>query len=620
VICLIPVSRFRVRYEVGAGRPYSQLEAMVLQAIMGGVRDIESMRATFQVHPRILIEALVTLTQAGWVSFSSQEEGGFLLTAEGAAAMEDSKSPSTAVITSRIDTLLLERVTGSLISNEDVRFKTRAQLKAVWDDAVRLRAVVHEGEVDEGQVRQLLRRRQGEWVRWVGPIDLIGKNAHWVPVSVDTVAGALVGLPDRWRTRLGPEVLNEARRREGTISPEARARQWVAPTTERSWGGTQRDEAESDVERAWPVSLAADDVLWDGASHEAALLRALAEAVSSIFVASAFLNSRTIEILKEPILGALRRGVDVDLLWGYGDGSDHGSSALEELKKIAYTARRDGLPGALRFNRDASGSHAKVLLFDASGTMQAVIGSYNWLSASGKGEATNVSVRLKHPGIIADACACAAGLWAAIPSESLSSTPDRWRSIASEQERIAAGGFGGGMDTGGPENSTARLVFDRDHDAIVREWSATAQERLLILSHRLGPAAETRLMRTEPIGSRKFAVRYGLTQLSDEWVARIETLIQRAGGRLVQEPGMHAKVMVSDASVCVSSYNFLFGRPVRYVAPGERDWGCDGGRLGCDNLRRSSGAGMRCGFTAGSRPGSHEQLPKARFAQHCRLA
>jgi len=186
-------------------------------------------------------------------------------------------------------------------------------------------------------------------------------------------------------------VLDEARKREGTLSPEARSKQWVVSSAERSWGVTAREENGREGE-AWPISLSPSDLLFDASSHEAALSNAFADATSAIFIASAFLSARTIEALKESIVGALRRGVDLDFLWGYGDGSEQGGSAIDELKKLAYTARRDAFPGTLRFNREPSGSHAKVLLFDASGKMQVVVGSYNWLSAFGKGEASNVSV------------------------------------------------------------------------------------------------------------------------------------------------------------------------------------------------------------------------------------
>ena len=39
MICLVPISRFRIAFEVAAGRPFSQLERMALRAIKEGAVD-----------------------------------------------------------------------------------------------------------------------------------------------------------------------------------------------------------------------------------------------------------------------------------------------------------------------------------------------------------------------------------------------------------------------------------------------------------------------------------------------------------------------------------------------------------------------------------------------------
>lgn len=567
MICLVPISRFRIAFEVAAGRPFSQLERMVLRAIKEGVTDLERMQASFQVHPRILIEALVTLTQAGWVSFSSQEGGGFLLTSEGTKATQDTQPPSTTVVSSKHAFIVLERLTGGLIANDEVRFKSRSQLERVWEDAIRLRADFHENSIDEGQVRQLLPRRQGEWVRWIGPIDMISKEAHWIPVGVDATAGTLVGLPDRWRARLGPHILEEARRREATVSAGARSREWVADGDTSGRGRADVSGPDEDLRSTdgWMVELSESDLVFGGREHEFALTRALAEAVSSVFVASAFMSRTTLEALRESLLGTLRRGVNVDLLWGYSAHSDESDSALDGLRRIAYDAKRDGNVGVIRVNRSAAGSHAKLLLYDTAAGIEACLGSYNWLSAfdgTGRDSVLNVSVRLRHPGLLAEVCGCAAGLWAAVQSEALSSTADRWRTVAGELERNAARQSREERPgRTGTRETSIRLIFDREHEVILREWSATAQQRLLILSHRLGPAAESRLVRSGEAAPALFTVAYGHSDLDKEWLAKIDEMVQRGGGAIVRRPEMHAKVLVSDASACVSSYNFLSADP-----------------------------------------------------------
>ena len=545
----------------------------MLRAIQQGVTALDEMQRTLQVHPRILIEALVTLTQAGWVSFASQDGGGFRLTSEGATATEEQETPSTIAVASRTAFFLLERLTGDIIGNEEVRFRSPAQIGTTWSDAVRLRAEFHENCLHEGQVRQLLRRRQGEWVRWIGPIDMVSKGAHWVPVDVDTVSGTLAGLPDRWRARLGPVILEEAKKREPSVSPRVRTRRWAVEGSVGQRGGTRIEHAAKPT-GTWPEDVAEGDLLYDGEGHDSLLLEALGEASASIFVASAFLSEAALRALREPLLGTLRRGVNLDLLWGYAAGDKPGGAVLEALKKLEYEARRVGCAGALRFNRVASGSHAKMLIFDAPTGTCAVIGSYNWLSAfGGKGRTANVSIRLRHEGAVAEACGCAAALWAGVESEALSSTADRWRSLAADLERQAASPDNDALSNGAEgDGASVRFVFDREHEAIMREWSTSSEHRLLVFSHRLGPAAEARLVRSAESITGDFVVAYGLNSMDEESRSRVGRMVKRAGGTVVELQRMHAKVLVSDASACISSYNFLSADPFG-KASGSRELG-----------------------------------------------
>ena len=319
----------------------------MLRAIKQGVGGLDEMERTFQIHPRILIEALVTLTRAGWVSFSSQDAGGFRLTSEGARATDEEETPSTIVVASRTAFFLLERLTGGIIGNDEVRFRSQAQMGTRWAEAMRLKAEFHENSLHEGQVRQLLPRRQGEWVRWIGPIDMVSKGAHWVPVDVDTGAGALAGLPDRWRGRLGPVILEEARRREPTVSRRVRAGSWVVGdgVDDVRWSSSGGLEQGGVATGTWPVDVGDGDLLCGGEEHESRLLAALGKARSSVFIASAFLGDGALEGLREPLLRALRRGVNLDFLWGYATGGKMGDAVVQTLKKLAYEAGRAGYAG-----------------------------------------------------------------------------------------------------------------------------------------------------------------------------------------------------------------------------------------------------------------------------------
>lgn len=560
MITLVPVSRFRITYEVAAGRPFSRLEQLILRALQEGATDLAQLGDIFQVHHRLLIEALVTLTHAGWLAVGSGGEG-FVLTSEGREAAAANAPPSTIVVTSRRAHVVMERVTGGLVSNDEVRFVMKRDLKGVWDESVRLRPDVSDNRLDEGQVQHLLQRRQGEWVRWIGPIDMVSKDNHWLPVNVDIESGSIVGLPDAWLARLRPTIVEAVWSRAASMTLEERSHSWNVPTQRRA---ESRDPAALHAPLPdWPVTLSEDDLCLTAEDHERWLAEALREAQGCVLVASAFASTRKLELLRPSLKDALGRGVSIDMLWGYmADGSAEGRETIDWLRKLAYDAKHDGLRGVIRFNQVPSGSHAKLIVWDKGNGARACLGSYNWLSASpnarSDSSSTNVSIRLSEPGVVAALARCAAALWSGAAPEILTSAADRWRRIASDLDKQAST-----QRESSPTNATVRLVLDREHEAILREWMRTAQQRILVGSHRLGVAGEPRLASADVdrAGEVSFDVIYGLADTDDEGLGRMAALIKRSRGTLKHLPGFHAKALVSDASCCITSYNFLSADP-----------------------------------------------------------
>jgi len=112
---LIPLSRFEVNYEVGSGRPYSDLDRLVLQAVADGAGTVEQLSAIFKLPKRLLIEVIVTLARAGWVAVDVAE-GGFKATASGGEAAQTGTIPPFCVLRNAQAVVVMELFTGSLIS------------------------------------------------------------------------------------------------------------------------------------------------------------------------------------------------------------------------------------------------------------------------------------------------------------------------------------------------------------------------------------------------------------------------------------------------------------------------------------------------------------------------
>jgi hypothetical protein len=459
----------------------------------------------------------------------------------------------------------MERVTGALISNDEVRFASRRELEqdGVWKEAIRMAPDVPDNTLDEGQVQHLLRRKQGEWVRWIGPIDMVSKNAHWLPITVDRGTETVVGLPDAWLPRMRATILNEAPSGTKSLREDERAGGWRsgAPGRDRMPLGEGDPEAPRSALPGWPATVSEDDFYFTAHEHERLIAAALEEARNSIFVASAFASAGKLEFLSPKIEGALGRGVNVDLLWGYAsDGTEDTQALVAGLRKLAYGAKRDG-KGILRFNQVPSGSHGKLLLWDGTVGFTACVGSYNWLSALiGQAETSplsNVTIRTSEPAVVSALARCAAAFWHGVESELTSSTGDRWRRIAAELDKAAS------LADPSPANARVRLILDREHEALLSEWMGAAQVRLLVASHKLGVVSEIRLMNADVRRPSHFVfdVFYGDSGEDEDRVARITDFVRESGGLLKHVPDLHAKVVISDLSVCVTSYNFLSADP-----------------------------------------------------------
>ena len=107
------------------------------------------------------------------------------------------------------------------------------------------------------------------------------------------------------------------------------------------------------------------------------------------------------------------------------------------------------------------------------------------------------------------------------------------------------------------------LILDRDHEVLLHDWIGTAQKRVLVASHKLGMACEPRLViaEVERPDDFTFDVVYGRSDADKELVDRVTKSLRKGRGDLACVPDLHAKVVISDESACVTSYNFLSADP-----------------------------------------------------------
>jgi hypothetical protein len=473
MIVLVPVSRFRVAYEIARGRPYSRLERRVLEAIAGGGATLRALTTAFQVHERLLIESVVTLVKAGWVAVAGGAEATFVLTAEGQAAIDTGQDPVSVVVSqAKPQIVILERVTGQLARHSDARSYRREDLTDVWESAAFVKRRIYRNTLDEAMVQKLLPRGPGEWIRWVGPITLTSKNVHFVPADVSDETSQVRGLPPAWLGTLNAQIVEAAHRRRALDAEDA-ARPPKHKTAEvplHASTGMRRTTfvsvADTTVRRS-PLqahaALRAEDVLVGTDAHSRALAEALDSAAGSLLIASPSTDPDRLAAFLADASDAVRRHVRIDILPGSTPEAFQQPAVLDAVNRAGYQSVGNEGRSLLRSGRQATGSGASLLLYDGGpGRLVVVVGNHDWLGAPAAD--VPVSVRLDDPGVTAPVARAAAALWqSAQPGGLDTGAADRWRHLASATEERAAMESSSTRWPGSAGTTGIELLIDDEH-------------------------------------------------------------------------------------------------------------------------------------------------------------
>jgi len=530
----VPVTRFAVAYEIGEARPYSVFERLLLQAIQEGASNLDSLAAAFAVPARLVVEGVVTLIEAGWVGLRS-EDNGLVATPAGEDAVA-AGTPPTTLATQRPYPLhvVMERATGAFCRNSDVTLVRDRELDPPSPGrVVRLPADINDNHIDTGDVRPLLRPRPGQWVRWINPeAQLVSKGSQTAVGFYDTSSGRLSNLPDSFRASLEPVLVARYGGPRSTYVPEQRL-----PV---------------DVRRC-RVALRENDLVVNAAGHQELLNNALDSAHSHIVICSAFVKRSVLEGLADRLSAALRRGVAVDLLWGYTSTHSEIASALDFIKKLQYDNQLAS--GVLSCNREPSGSHAKLLIWDAPDAVSGCVGSYNWLSA-GASAMGELSVKITHPSLVADLARFVADRWSEIPGAQLDVAQRRWHQLAATWEQMWV------EDEDVEAGAVASLVFGRAHEAALRRAIVDTQPgSLVVTSHRAAAVGLRRLQEGRDIERAEFFGALVVGDLLDDVATEdMQAIAADLGLRYLERP-THAKLLIHGDSVLIGSYNYLSADP-----------------------------------------------------------
>jgi len=347
----------------------------------------------------MVVESLVTLMQAGWVSIESSTNQ-FGLTPNGLdASKSDHAAPASVYTEERWQIIVMERVAGQLARGDKVRPETKKALAKVWEVGAAVPKSDIPNIVDPGMVRPLLSGRSGERVRWIGPISAASDNNAFVVVGVDTKTEQITGIPTAWQALLSGELLERAQRRERRLEELG----------QRPDDSLLRGFIDADISHGvaaadtYSISLNEEDVAIGEAENVALLRRFLDRAQSFVAIASSTLRGSLVRSLYPILESAIAQNKTISVCWGAvpSDSVPEHKDALKLLEKLQWDSSK-GSHGRLTVAASEGHFSANVLVGDLDGYVEAAVGAHSWFGSSA--ETRCVSVGLHQAGAVARLC------------------------------------------------------------------------------------------------------------------------------------------------------------------------------------------------------------------------
>jgi hypothetical protein len=555
VIAFLPIARYRVEYQVASGRPFSSFERLLLRAVNDGHGTVDTLADMFAVHRRLIVEGLVTLMQAGWVSLGTGESV-FVLSASGVKACEGQDLPPTIALSERHLTIVVEKVTGQVARNNEVDFQSRSSLRNLWEAGVALRKGEVSNIVDPALISPLLQHQPTEWIRWIGPITVISDNAAFAVIDFDVNTERLIGLPKSWSALLLPECLREVRRRERDLADRGAAipqdlerelRQFVR----RDLSESNPDEI-SDIDIKWSaMTIGSSDILRSFDAHREALTGLINEAVNYAAIACPYLGNVAVAELLPVLVNGLARGLLINVFLGQIPSKNdiEARLAFDALKKLEYDSWHGAHSGRLTVGTRATECWTNIALVDTSYGASAIVGSHSWTASQPKKYPPEVSVHFRNPWAVARLCEILDGFSSADERLRLEAGFVRLQKAAGDLRQLKQSDAQLSSDANECQGS---ILLDRDHQELIYSIISGAKRTISVFTDNLNSFSQLGWMGFLVEPSRRLGpgvrVIYGSpTNLNVRDIPELENLL-KMGAVFVANSTLSGVLIVVDGS------------------------------------------------------------------------
>ncbi len=542
----IPLLQGKRKFFLEKGRPWSLAEHVLLAALTNKPRTVGELAVAGDVPQRLVLEAIIRLMRAGWVTLHQESKGVvFSATAAGRSVVGDEELPKLAKSTSRWMHFVIDKVTGTLYRSREMPF---FEQHVVEGRAARERLVwLNPRDIDAfDDTAGVLANLFEDDEKFLGIEPTAEKLVNRFAIA--TVRGGNVeGLPPRAPVELVELVKRAAR--NAAPSPMAMRSPQFEP-------GRQIPFADRPAPQPIDAVFRPEDLILGGKMHEAVLHEAIQKAKYRIIIHSTFISEHGFEQVQASLIAAAKRGAIVDVLWGENENKTDAVTTAKTIAKVRTTIDTEGLGLSIRVHPFSTRSHAKILVCDDGklGRLSATVGSCNWLSSGFQNY--EASIRFSDPGVVAAVLEQIADL--------TRGSDRHWTELTSEMARLASDARLQKPPAGAKAKVT--LVLGPQHAQFARTARDTARRRMFVTSHRIGPAARPSVIlpaitavRENGIEARVF---YGMAIERPAGVSTSSNGHPVLSVQPILSPKLHAKILAwDDDDVLISSQNWLSADP-----------------------------------------------------------
>ncbi|SDN59277.1 Phosphatidylserine/phosphatidylglycerophosphate/cardiolipin synthase [Pseudomonas arsenicoxydans] len=567
----IPFGSGTHRFKIVKAKRWGAIDQLVLQSLAQRPATSQQLADMSGLPRQLVVEILISLMQVGWVEISNGLEGFiFQATIRGIAISTYEDLPVDSEPLLRVRSFLIDPITeqcyrlerkkkkqtyqvynygrAQSLLGEYKGYTTEIQTSSTFAPELVdiFNCVANDDEDVNGFEEEVVRRSYSDSLKYAIASVSSENDISGVPEISEELKEAILAAADlqREKIRLLGNQLGKAEIGQGYY--EARVSPRSLPV--------HHVESQSVT-----LVLGAEE-------HAQHIYHLIESAYSRIVLHSTFINAECVDEMLPALLDAVRRSVQVDVMWGQTEPDDPRKFqafklVVDKLEQLQKTIDGEGLGTQFRFHRTPTQSHAKFVIVDTpSGEWAVTIGSCNWLSS--RFNRFEASVQVCDQRVVADALSIASHL--AMGKQGLSNELSRELAVQSTilSKRKSVDKVKNKADL-----IQVQLISAAEHHSFCKKASDEAVGDIFICSHRISYAGDRPVLtpfkaalRDDPhlsirvaYGRSSGSMRTSEANILNKELSSLNFKVIKA-----DDPQIHAKVMTWDEdNVVITSMNWL---------------------------------------------------------------